>query len=98
MERMSAHRSGPRLLIADDHAVFAETLQAYLEKSYTVVGVVLDGRSMVSPSVNQTFGTTKPRDISLGNPPVFLGTGVPLKSKHGALRDEIKKVRGCIRS
>ena len=49
MERVSAHRNGPRLLIADDHAVFAETLQANLEKSYTVVGVVLDGRAMVSP-------------------------------------------------
>jgi len=51
MERVSAHRNGPRLLIADDHAVFAETLQAYLEKSYTVVGVVLDGRAMVAEAM-----------------------------------------------
>jgi hypothetical protein len=75
MERMSAHRSGSRFLIADDHAVFAETLQPYLEKSYTVVGVVLDGRAMVSPSVSQAFGTPKPRDISPGNPPVVWERG-----------------------
>ena len=29
-------------LIADDHAIFAEVLRGYLEKTYTVVGVVLD--------------------------------------------------------
>jgi hypothetical protein len=76
MERMSAHRSGSRFQIADDQALFAETLQSYLEKSYTVVGVVLNGRAMVSPSVNQkAFGTPKPRDISLENPPVVWERG-----------------------
>jgi len=47
----SANRTGPRFLIADDHALFAETLRAYLEKTYTVVGVVLDGRSMVKEAI-----------------------------------------------
>jgi DNA-binding NarL/FixJ family response regulator len=38
----------PHFLIADDHAVFAEALRVYLEKTYTVVGVVLDGRAVVA--------------------------------------------------
>ncbi len=37
----------PRFLIADDHAMFAETLRAYLEKMYLVVAVVSDGSSLV---------------------------------------------------
>jgi DNA-binding NarL/FixJ family response regulator len=41
----------PRFLIADDHQVFAEALRAYLEKTYTVVGVSLDGRAMVDDAV-----------------------------------------------
>jgi DNA-binding NarL/FixJ family response regulator len=47
----SASRTGPRFLIADDHALFAETLRAYLEKTYTVVGVVLDGHAMVTEAI-----------------------------------------------
>jgi DNA-binding NarL/FixJ family response regulator len=47
MERKK-DRSGPRLLIADDHAIFAESLQILLEKTYAVVGVVMDGRALVS--------------------------------------------------
>ena len=42
---------GPRFLIGDGHATFAETLRVYLEKSYTVVGVVLDGRAMVAEAM-----------------------------------------------
>jgi hypothetical protein len=41
----------PRFLIADDHTMFAETLRVYLEKTYTVVGVVLDGRTMVAEAM-----------------------------------------------
>ena len=33
MEKVPAHRTGPRLLIADDHALFAEALRDYLEKT-----------------------------------------------------------------
>src|SRR5579864_9100053 len=40
-----------RLLVADDHAMFAEALRAFLEKTYTVVGVVLDGRAMMEAAV-----------------------------------------------
>jgi DNA-binding NarL/FixJ family response regulator len=47
MERIKV-RSGARLLIADDHAIFAESLRLLLEKSYTVVGIVTDGRTLVS--------------------------------------------------
>jgi DNA-binding NarL/FixJ family response regulator len=51
MDHVFAQRNGPRFLIADDHAMFAETLRVYLEKTYTVVGVVLDGRAMVEEAV-----------------------------------------------
>ncbi len=39
--------SRPRVLIADDHAIFAESLRDTLSKSCTVVGIAPDGRSMV---------------------------------------------------
>jgi DNA-binding NarL/FixJ family response regulator len=51
MGTLSAHGTGPRFLIADDHAVFAEALRVYLEKTYTVVGVVVDGRAMVAEAM-----------------------------------------------
>jgi len=51
MERVSADKFRPRFLIADDHAIFAEALRAYLEKSYSVVGVVADGRAMISEGI-----------------------------------------------
>jgi len=41
-------RSRPHLLIADDHAIFAEGLRLLLEKTYLVVGIVADGRALVS--------------------------------------------------
>ena len=47
MEKIKA-RSGPHLLIADDHAIFAESLKILLEKTYAVVGIVTDGRALVS--------------------------------------------------
>src|SRR3974390_392315 len=41
----------PRVLLADDHVLFADALSVYLEKSYTVVGVVSDGRDTVTEAV-----------------------------------------------
>lgn len=41
----------PRILIADDHALIAEMLRLLLEKTYTVVGTVADGRSLMSAIV-----------------------------------------------
>ena len=46
METVSAHGTGPRFLIADDHAMFGEVLRIYLEKTYTVVGLVLEGHDL----------------------------------------------------
>ncbi|MGB7728974.1 MAG: response regulator transcription factor [Candidatus Acidiferrum sp.] len=51
MQSAPSRSIGPRFLVADDHAMFAETLRAYLEKTYTVLGVVLDGRAMVAEAV-----------------------------------------------
>jgi DNA-binding NarL/FixJ family response regulator len=46
-----SNSSSPRFLIADDHAMFAEVLRTFLEKTHIVVGVVLDGRAMVEAAV-----------------------------------------------
>ena len=46
-----AQGSQVRLLIADDHTIFAQTLRAYLEKTFRVVGVVADGRALVDEAV-----------------------------------------------
>lgn len=41
----------PKILIADDHGVFADALRLLLEKSYGVVGKVADGRALVAEAV-----------------------------------------------
>jgi DNA-binding NarL/FixJ family response regulator len=41
----------PQVLIADDHKIFAEGLKALLEKNYTVVGAVADGRALLREAV-----------------------------------------------
>jgi DNA-binding NarL/FixJ family response regulator len=53
MQAVSPHRSPSplRVLIADDHAMFAEALRAYLEKTYTIVGLVSEGRAMVKEAI-----------------------------------------------
>ena len=43
--------SRPRILIADDHSIFAEALRAYLEKTYVVIGTVADGRAMLQEAI-----------------------------------------------
>ena len=43
--------SRPRLLIADDHPIFGETLKIYLERTYPVIGVVRDGRALVEEAL-----------------------------------------------
>jgi DNA-binding NarL/FixJ family response regulator len=51
MLSVTPHRAGPRLLIADDHAIFADALRVYLEKTFTVLGIVRDGVAMVAEAV-----------------------------------------------
>src|SRR5271157_3702732 len=41
----------PHILIADDHIIFADGLRLILEKHYSVVGTVADGRSRVAEAV-----------------------------------------------
>ena len=48
MESISVQGKGSHLLIADDHAIFAEALRVYLEKTHTVVGLVRDGNATVT--------------------------------------------------
>ena len=51
---MRSNTSSPRFLIADDHAVFADALRVYLERTYPVVGVVSDGRSLIEKALRLT--------------------------------------------
>jgi DNA-binding NarL/FixJ family response regulator len=51
METVSRDRSRQRLLIADDHAIFAEALKIYLERAYQVVGMVSDGRALIEAAL-----------------------------------------------
>ena len=51
MESKSVQGKGSYLLIADDHAIFAEALRVYLEKTHTVVGVVMDGRALITEAI-----------------------------------------------
>jgi DNA-binding NarL/FixJ family response regulator len=51
METVSKDRARPRFLIADDHAIFAEALRAFLERTYPVVGVVADGRALIEAAL-----------------------------------------------
>jgi DNA-binding NarL/FixJ family response regulator len=51
METTRENTSRPRILIADDHTIFAETLRAYLERTLTVIGVVGDGRTLLQEAV-----------------------------------------------
>lgn len=51
MDRVQTERPRPRFLIADDHALFAEALRVYLEKRYSIVGVVDDGRTLVDEAI-----------------------------------------------
>ena len=41
----------PQILIADDHVIFADGLRLLLEKRYTVVGSVADGRALVTEAL-----------------------------------------------
>jgi DNA-binding NarL/FixJ family response regulator len=43
--------SRPGFLLADDHAIFAEALKAYLEPNYRVLGVVSDGRTLIDQAL-----------------------------------------------
>ena len=40
-----------RILIADDHEIFAEALRLYLEKTFTVIGAVKDGRALLAEAI-----------------------------------------------
>jgi RNA polymerase sigma factor (sigma-70 family) len=51
METVRQNTSRPRILIADDHALFLEALKCFLEKTYVVTGTVMDGRSLVTEAI-----------------------------------------------
>ena len=51
MQTFRSVTSRTRILIADDHVMFAEALQFFLEKTFTVIGVVTDGRAMIEEAI-----------------------------------------------
>jgi len=80
MDRFRAISPRLRLLIADDHVIFAETLKSYLEHAFTVVGVASDGRMMIEKALR-----TKPDviivDISM---PILNGLDAARRIKEQA--------------
>jgi len=51
MEKLIGGKSHPRLLLADDHAIFSDALRLYLDKDFDIVGVVSDGRTLVDEAI-----------------------------------------------
>jgi DNA-binding NarL/FixJ family response regulator len=51
MEKVIGGKSNPRVLLADDHAIFSDALRLYLEKDFDIVGVVSDGRTLVDEAI-----------------------------------------------
>jgi DNA-binding NarL/FixJ family response regulator len=83
METVSRSTSRPRVLIADDHAIFAETLRIYLEKTLAVIGVVADGRAMLREAIRLKPDVVV-TDIAM---PLFNGLDAARK-----IREEVPKV------
>jgi DNA-binding NarL/FixJ family response regulator len=51
MDTTHQNPSRARILLADDHAIFAEMLREYLQKTFTVIATVADGRAMIEEAV-----------------------------------------------
>jgi len=51
METVHPNKPRPCVLIADDHAIFADALGVYLEKTFTIIGAVKDGRVLVEEAI-----------------------------------------------
>jgi len=47
MDTVRTNQPRPRLLIADDHAIFSDALRSFLERNFEVIGQVLDGRALL---------------------------------------------------
>ncbi len=84
METVRQNMPRPRILIADDHALFLEALKCFLEKSYVVTGTVTDGRSLITEAIR-----VKP-DI------IIVDVGMPLLNGLDAarrIREQLPSVR-----
>jgi DNA-binding NarL/FixJ family response regulator len=51
MQTFRSSTSRTRILIADDHVMFAEALRFFLERTSSVIGAVADGRSMIEEAI-----------------------------------------------
>ncbi len=47
MDTVRTDQRHPRLLLADDHAIFSDALRSYLEKNFEIIGQVSDGRALL---------------------------------------------------
>jgi DNA-binding NarL/FixJ family response regulator len=77
-------KTRPKILIADDHVIFADGLRLLLERRYNVVGTVTDGRALVTEAVR-----LKP-DV------IVVDIGMPLLNGLDAaerVRQELPKVK-----
>jgi DNA-binding NarL/FixJ family response regulator len=51
MDAAPRNPSRARILLADDHPIFTEMLREYLQKTFTVIATVADGRAMLEAAV-----------------------------------------------
>ena len=51
MEAFRPNTLRTRILIADDHLIIAEALHLFLERTFSVIGVVTDGRAMMDEAI-----------------------------------------------
>ena len=69
MEKLIGGKSHPRLLLADDHAIFSDALRIYLDKDFDIVSVVSDGRTLIDYCAKQStkycvvIGSGKPEAL-----------------------------------
>jgi DNA-binding NarL/FixJ family response regulator len=83
-EKMAKLNKRQRFLIADDHVIFADALRLLVEKEFEVVGVVVDGRALVTEA------------IRLEPDVILVDVGMPLLNGFDAaqrIREKLPKVK-----
>ena len=73
-----------RVLLADDHAMFAETLRGFLSTKYDVVGLVADGKSLLDAAAKLRPDVAVV-DVGMRLPNGF-SAGCQLKKQHPSIK------------
>lgn len=80
----------PRVVIADDHAIFLDGLERILKEDFDLVGIARDGQAMVE-EVNRTRPDIAVADISM---PVLNGIDAMRQIRNSGLRTRVVFLTG----